>query len=169
MAARRPLGNHFDTVPLRRGALNAFSKPPPQDQPVRGPGWITRPMPLTIIKLPRTAPIIPTARSVSFNHPAWLFEPKYGQPGGAQALQRRFSQRGEGGSMRAFFAPKWRWQCGLRASQFSAAATFAMALRHRSASCTWLSRLGTRQARKPDLLPLRAFMSPRRSASRVLG
>lgn len=35
-------------------------------------------MPLTrSISLPRVAPIVPTLRRQSFNHPAWLFEPKY--------------------------------------------------------------------------------------------
>jgi bifunctional non-homologous end joining protein LigD len=37
-----------------------------------------RPMPLTrSIAFPRVAPIVPTARPQPFNHPAWLFEPKY--------------------------------------------------------------------------------------------
>src|SRR5215203_6464917 len=34
-------------------------------------------MPRPAVTLPKVEPIVPTKRSEPFNHPAWLFEPKY--------------------------------------------------------------------------------------------
>lgn len=56
-------------------------------------------MPLTSsVALPRIAPIVPTIRRQAFNHPAWLFEPKYDGFRGMLYLTRKgcilYSKRG---------------------------------------------------------------------------
>jgi bifunctional non-homologous end joining protein LigD len=56
-------------------------------------------MPLTrSTALPRVAPIVPTTRPQPFNHPSWLFEPKYDGFRGMLYLNRRgctlYSKRG---------------------------------------------------------------------------
>src|SRR6476646_1777983 len=52
----------------------------------------------TFVSLPRVQPIIPTARALPFNDPAWLFEPKYDGFRGMLYLTRQsctlYSRRG---------------------------------------------------------------------------
>jgi bifunctional non-homologous end joining protein LigD len=55
-------------------------------------------MPTTAARLPVLQPIVPTLRPQAFNHPAWLFEPKYDGFRGLLYITRRgctlYSKRG---------------------------------------------------------------------------
>lgn len=95
---------------IRRTHILPASRSKPRSSKRPAPSWAAiadllapvvkfRPMPLTrTTVLPRVAPIVPTVRRQAFNHPAWIFEPKYDGFRGMLYLNRRgctlYSKRG---------------------------------------------------------------------------
>ena len=72
----------------------------------------------TAATLPRVAPIVPTARPLPFNHPAWLFEPKYDGFRGVLYLTRTsctlYSKRGNAMTRFRDLAEQLRAELGRR-------------------------------------------------------
>src|SRR5215216_2492227 len=72
----------------------------------------------TFVSLPRVSPIVPTARPLPFNDPAWLFEPKYDGFRGMLYLTRQdctlWSKRGNRMTRFSGLAEQLRTELGRR-------------------------------------------------------